>query len=177
METAHSLIHNGFLKVHSTTVGGKTYEYTEVGPTVTTLLVEPQDNPLNDLLTIGIQYRVGASVGALKENAIYTLASGYVDNDETSTDAAHREAEEEFGAKGSVFKLGAAYNNPGSSTQITELFWMDVKEWSEPTDVSEGIKSVKLTLGQILHMIKSPYVVMSMPLSQAVLLYAAWKGV
>lgn len=177
METAHSLIHNGFLKVHSTTVDGKTYEYLESKPTVTTLLVEQQGNPLDDILTIGVQHRIGASVGELKEDVIYTLASGYVDNNETATDAAHREAEEEFGARGHVFKLGAGYNSPGISTQITEMFWMNVQEWHDPIDPGEGVKPIKLTLGQLLHMVKSPYTVLSMPLTTTILLYAAMRGV
>lgn len=176
-ETAHSLIHNGFLKVHSTTRNGKTYEYIESNDSVSTLLVEQQDNPLADVLTVGLQLRIGALVGELAQEETYTLASGYIDAGETTTEAAHRESEEEFGARGHVYKLGAYFNAPSTSTHISNIFWMDVQEWNEPTDLSEGIRPIKLTLMQALHMIKSPYNVLSMPFTTAILLYAAYRGV
>lgn len=175
--TAHSLIHNGFLKLHSSTLEGKTYEYVETRDSVSTILVEQQDNPLADIITLGLQFRVGAFVNELRQAETYTLASGYIDEGETTTEAAHRESEEEFGARGHVYKLGGYFNSPSVSTHVSNLFWMDVKEWHEPTDLTEGIRPVKLTLEQILNMVKSPFSVMSMPLSTAVLLYAAYRGV
>lgn len=175
--TAHSLIHNGFLKLHAATFGTKTFEYLQDQDSVSTLLVEQQDNPLHDIITIGRQFRAGAHFGELREDSVFTLASGSIDSGETVTDAAHRESLEEFGAKGHVYKLGSFYVDPSKSTQIANIFWMDVKEWVEPTDTSEGIVPQVLTLQQLIAKVNTPYSVISQTVATAVMLYASQRGV
>ena len=176
-QVSNSLIHNGFIKLHSVTIDGSSYEYTTGKNSVCTLLTEFRDNPLEDVITLGLQFRPGAYLSDIPEEQSYTSAAGYIDDGETSVEAAHRESEEEFGAKGTLVNLGVHYVSPGNSTGITHLFFMEVQEWVEPTDKTEGIYPLKFTLAELLRRVNNPYIVTSLHVATLVNKYAAYRGV
>jgi len=176
-QVSNSLIHNGFIKLHSTTIEGKSYEYTTGKNSVCTLLAEFSDNPLEDIITLGLQFRPGAFLSDIPEEQSYTSAAGYIDDGETPVEAAHRESEEEFGAKGVLNKLGIHYVSPGNSTLMTHLFFMEVREWVEPTDKTEGIYPLKFSLAELLRRVNNPYVVTSLHIAALVNKYATYRGV
>lgn len=175
--TNNSLIHNGKVKLHSVTINGRHYEYTTGRDSVATLLVEPQDDPMEDIITIGSQFRLGAYLSEAGQEDTMTSAAGHIEEGESPLDAAHRESMEEFGAKGIVNKLSSHLVSPGKSTAITHLFWMEVKEWHEPTDLAEGIKAHKTTLRELLQLVNSQYSVTSLHLGALANKYARYRGV
>lgn len=175
--TNNSLIHNGKVKLHSVTLDGRHYEYTTGRDSVATLLVEPQDDPMEDVITIGTQFRLGAYLSASPQEETLTSAAGHIEGEESPEEASHRESMEEFGAKGAVHKLGSHLVSPGKSTAITHLFFMEVKEWGEPTDLAEGITAQKMKLRELLQYINSPYTLTSLHLAALVNKYARLRGV
>lgn len=176
-QTCNSLIHNGFIKLHSTTIGGETFEYVSGKDSVCTLLVEPQDNPLEDIVTIGLQFRPGAYLSQIPETLSLTSAAGHIEDGETPVEAAHRESMEEFGARGTVGKLGVHFISPGNCTNISHLFFMEVHEWDSPTDPREGISPEKHSLRELLSIVNNPYKPSSLHLALLVNKYAAYRGV
>lgn len=171
-----SLLYDGFMKIRSFLHGGKTFECIVQKDSALTILTEKNANPLEDIITFGKQFRVGPAVrNGAKE--VFSLCGGYVEDGEDPFVAASRESAEEFGALGFTDYLGSFSVAPGTTTEVSHVCVMDVKEWVEPTDLTEGITPVKMKLGELLDLIEKPHDIMSARFVLAILLYAQHRGV
>lgn len=171
-----TMLFDGFTKIKQVVNNKKKYECIVRPDSVCILLVEPQDNPMDDVITLGKQFRVGPYMRRGVEQSM-SICAGYVDSGEDPFVAAGREAVEEFGAQGYLDYLGTYSVAPGTTTEVSHMFWMNVRVWDTPTDSSEGIEPFKVTLGEAITWIKAPPETLSGQLMMAIMLYARQRGV
>lgn len=169
------MLYNGFLKIDGVSISGKTFEVIKSKDSVVTLLVETKEDPLEDVVTLGTQMRIGPLVREGLNNSV-SLCAGYVEEGEPPAMAASREAAEEYGAQGWVNHLGSYYVAPGTTTEVSHLYFMEVRQWTTPTDTTEGIKPLKTTLANLLELVNNKNNTVSCQLAMCVRLYAKDRG-
>lgn len=90
------------------------------------------------------------------ERALLEIPAGGVDEGETPEDAVRREMEEETGYRiGAVKHLSSFYTSPGYTTELMHLYEATDLEPGQPTEETDQIEVVLLTLDEALQRIGS----------------------
>ena len=159
MEGIIKNLYKGFLSINSISFSQTTreitrteWQYMERGDSVSILV---NIKGTNKFVVIQ-QFRVGPFV---REGAIqsYSNPAGMIDSGETPIEAAIRELKEEIGATPeTITYLGKAYPSSGGCTEITHMFYAEVKNQDfTAIDVDEGITFKIITDIEYEEMIES----------------------